>query len=1214
MFVRLIRDVISVFQDKLTVAEKKHLEVIKSLIKKKSNLDLCDRDNQTQLCLAVQNKHVKVVKELLLANANLNLVDEDSGYTPLAIAAEQGHVDIVNLLIAAKAKVETPNKTGKTALYHAAKNNHVQIVKILLQEKANPNSSPSLYIAAQQGHLDTVQILLEKSVDVDQMYEGVSALCLATQLGRLEVVKALLEAKANLTLPYSDGSTPLMMAVSKGFTEVIKVLLETRANPNGIHHSNNSDITPLHLAIKRKNQSSFNLLLEYKADPNQKVNGQSALCLASSLGNIEVVNTLLALGVNKSRLACDSTCWSPLKEAVYNGHLDIVKKLLDADADINLTSDMSETALFLAAEKGHIEIVKELLKRKADLNRIIKKGYTALAVATQNGHDDIVKILLETKADPNLGEYDDIKPLSIAVHKKNIHLVNLFLEYKTDPNLRVIQKESHDQYISKSLIGYAEENNLAEIAKVLAKANASHIPKGQEFLSDKIAKEIQSKDDKKRYGFCAGVSFTAMPYFFKKKMHRFDQLTNGAAKIKKGDFNNQFNDLITNQLILIKKAKIEICEELEREFGLKINPDEIWKFTTQIDQYPLVCNLLNKENINLFPNSIDHLDKLTKKQNEILNNTLRSIMSKKLQAKMALEEKCMDDRLEIRAFLESIEYFQNIDKYNDLYEKKEVHIRQDSQLLLPLLIPKKFAEEGLAISQMDRFRGAYTKGGLYSYFDSLKTVIDEISSSVCFALSLRSSNHRIMVGYDSSHSPPWVLIDANELPTRYLDNSNIHDEVLNALSDNEKSAFCTEIYGCESDKQEIMRIMDAWKKTHFWKKNHILSEKQGQAKIVDSFGGSLLFMACGYRDLAMIKELIELKADVNQGLSHLKKPLHIAVEVYQDLHMTNALLTAGADPNTKTDGKGSTLLERAVNNGDTEIVKSLLQFKASSESKSGNTSALLLAVTKGNLEMVDALLNASADISVTMQTTGDTLLNIASQLNYHEIVKRLLKSGANPNKTNLNTVSPLHSAVYQENIPLMVTLLEEKADPECQFMNKYNSMDIAIGKKNRQAARTLVAYGAAVSSSQITNAEKMEDNLPIIELLKYVEKCYGNPLREKALRHCCAFDLKSEDEFDMRFSEFKMIDLMVEKLHLQDATHQFTEEINQAYQDYAQNKKNAQTILLNLQQIAIARFCDNESTSIKNDSFPFWLKASVAVGVVCGGIATGIALYKKIKR
>jgi len=54
--------------------------------------------------------------------------------------------------------------------------------------------------------------------------------------------------------------------------------------------------------------------------------------------------------------------WTPLIIASQNGHLEIVKVLIENGADINAENAYTETALCLAKGDGHNDIV-EILER-----------------------------------------------------------------------------------------------------------------------------------------------------------------------------------------------------------------------------------------------------------------------------------------------------------------------------------------------------------------------------------------------------------------------------------------------------------------------------------------------------------------------------------------------------------------------------------------------------------------------------------------------------------------------------------------------------------------------------------------------------------------------------------------------------------------------------------------------------------------------------------
>ncbi|MGK8522437.1 ankyrin repeat domain-containing protein [Nocardia asteroides] len=76
---------------------------------------------------------------------------------------------------------------------------------------------------------------------------------------------------------------------------------------------------------------------------------------------------------------------------------------VDAGVPVNLTNDVGDTLLMLAAYHGHADAVAALLARSADPNRANDKGQTPLAGAVFKGETEIVKQLAAAGADPDAG-------------------------------------------------------------------------------------------------------------------------------------------------------------------------------------------------------------------------------------------------------------------------------------------------------------------------------------------------------------------------------------------------------------------------------------------------------------------------------------------------------------------------------------------------------------------------------------------------------------------------------------------------------------------------------------------------------------------------------------------------------------------------------------------------------------------------------------------
>ncbi|KAA8893899.1 hypothetical protein FN846DRAFT_764978, partial [Sphaerosporella brunnea] len=94
-----------------------------------------------------------------------------------------------------------------------------------------------------------------------------------------------------------------------------------------------------------------------------------------------------------------------LKTAAGGGHLAVVERLLQENADVNAAaaSLRGRTALQAAAGGGHLAVVERLLQENADVNAAAVKshGRTALQAAAGGGHLAVVERLLQENADVN---------------------------------------------------------------------------------------------------------------------------------------------------------------------------------------------------------------------------------------------------------------------------------------------------------------------------------------------------------------------------------------------------------------------------------------------------------------------------------------------------------------------------------------------------------------------------------------------------------------------------------------------------------------------------------------------------------------------------------------------------------------------------------------------------------------------------------------------
>ncbi|PHZ08986.1 ankyrin, partial [Rhizopus microsporus ATCC 52813] len=107
--------------------------------------------------------------------------------------------------------------------------------------------------------------------------------------------------------------------------------------------------------------------------------GQTILHRACTDGSFEKVKELLSIaGANSCER--DNAGYTPLHEAALRGKTDIVRLLLEYNADVNSRGADLDTPLHDAAENGHTEVVQLLLEYGADMTIANSKGQTPLDI------------------------------------------------------------------------------------------------------------------------------------------------------------------------------------------------------------------------------------------------------------------------------------------------------------------------------------------------------------------------------------------------------------------------------------------------------------------------------------------------------------------------------------------------------------------------------------------------------------------------------------------------------------------------------------------------------------------------------------------------------------------------------------------------------------------------------------------------------------------
>lgn len=152
-------------------------------------------------------------------------------------------------------------------------------------------------------------------------------------------------------------------------------------------------------AVQRDDADDVSSLLRRGFDPNTlDPQLRQALFIALTEPSPRVLEVLLKWPATKfdQRNPHDET---PLMLAALKGNLGTVKALIARDADVNKTG---WAPLHYAATNGHVEVMKLLLEQHAYIDAASPSGNTPLMMAALYGTPEAVKLLLDEGADPNL--------------------------------------------------------------------------------------------------------------------------------------------------------------------------------------------------------------------------------------------------------------------------------------------------------------------------------------------------------------------------------------------------------------------------------------------------------------------------------------------------------------------------------------------------------------------------------------------------------------------------------------------------------------------------------------------------------------------------------------------------------------------------------------------------------------------------------------------
>ena len=176
----------------------------------------------------------------------------------------------------------------------------------------------------------------------------------------------------------NDDSTTIQRLLARGFDA-------NTLDSEGTHG--------LILAIRETSPKAANVLIDASKINVNTFNalGESPLMLAALKGQLALSDKLVKKGADVNKPG-----WTPLHYAASNGHVEVIKLLLEHHAYIDAESPNGSTPLMMASMYGNAQSVKLLLDEGADPLLKNQLGLTALQFAQRGERPDSAELL--TKA------------------------------------------------------------------------------------------------------------------------------------------------------------------------------------------------------------------------------------------------------------------------------------------------------------------------------------------------------------------------------------------------------------------------------------------------------------------------------------------------------------------------------------------------------------------------------------------------------------------------------------------------------------------------------------------------------------------------------------------------------------------------------------------------------------------------------------------------